>query len=203
VEEGVAFCPHCQAPQIRVLAPEPGVISSPLPEQSPPLPASYPASSHPSVIDWQHALRAAGLAVLIATVPLTFVFGAPLGLNIMAAGFLSVALYRRRIPVPISASVGFRLGAVSGALGFGVLAILFAAADPILHSWQKIRDLMLDRVQQSMAATQNPQAPEVMEFLKTPAGMVLALMLMFIGFLIFSGLGGLLGAMLLGRRTRS
>ena len=45
-------------------------------------------------------------------------------------------------------------------------------------------------------------AAEVHVMRSLTAGMVLALMLMFIGFLIFSGLGGLLGAMLLRRRAR-
>ena len=98
VEEGVPFCPHCSAPQIRVVVAEPA-----------PLPAlaaaeaglgSLPAAQTVPVLalpmQWSQALRPCLLAALVASGLMS------LGLHpfvaMLSVGFLAVIFYRQRRP---------------------------------------------------------------------------------------------------------
>ena len=133
-------------------------------------------------------------------------FGA-FGLGMLAAGALSVVLYRRRNPVAnLTAGMGARLGAVSGVLGFGIFAILTSVEVVVFRSGGQLRAALLEAVQQSAARSSDPQAQQLLEYLKTPQGlalvMVLGLIVMFAAFLLFSSLGGALGAALLRRKER-
>jgi RNA polymerase subunit RPABC4/transcription elongation factor Spt4 len=186
VEEGTAFCPQCNSPQIRVAVPEgaPGAgvagISTP---------ASYAVSVGSQSLDWGLALSVAALADLLAVALVIVLLGAPFGLGLLTAGFLTVVFYRHRRPFTrLTAGIGMRLGAVSGSLGFGLLF------------WQRVRQSLLEGLQQAAARNPDPQAQQALEFFKTPAGMVVALIGMFLGFLLLSSLGGMIGAMLLRRK---
>ena len=142
------------------------------------------------------------LAVVIAAIPLTLLVGAPLGLSMLVAGFVSVMIYRRRFPFALSAKMGLQLGAASGAIGFIILAIAVAATENVLHGWAHAREWIVNRVEQSAAGSPADQVQLVVDFFKSPAGMVIAIAMLFVGFLIFSGVGGALGALLLRRRQR-
>jgi hypothetical protein len=131
-------------------------------------------------------------------------FGA-FGLGMLAAGALSVVLYRRRNPAAnLTPGVGARLGAVSGALGFGIFAILTSIEMVVFRSGGQLRAALIEAVQQSAARSSDPQAQQLLEYLKTPQGlalvMVLGLIVMFLAFLALSGLGGALCAALLRRK---
>jgi hypothetical protein len=118
----------------------------------------------------------------------------------LIAGFVSVMIYRRHFPFPLTAGMGLRLGAASGAIGFGVLAVGIAASERSIHGWAHLREWVLNRIQQSATGTPADQVQMVIDFFQTPAGMFIAVVMLFIGFLIFSGLGGALGALILRRR---
>ena len=123
----------------------------------------------------------------------------------LAAGTLAVVFYHRCNPgANLSAGAGARLGAVSGALGFGILTIVFAFGTAVLHTGGELRQKMLDAVQQAASRSSDPQAAQAVEFLKTPQGlvvaMILGLILTFVAFVFFSGLGGVVGAALLRRK---
>lgn len=200
VEDGIAFCPQCNAPQIRVG----GDAEIPLPGTAPlpPLISSASATS----IQWSQALPSAALAGLIAAV-LMFIPLGGFGLGMAAAGVLAVIFYRRRNPAgEITAGTGARLGAVSGTLGFGVFAVFTAIELLVFHRGGELRAAMLEAIQQSAARSSDPQAQQLLDYLKSPAGMALmmgvGLMVMFVVFLIFSSLGGALGAVLLRRKNR-
>ena len=127
------------------------------------------------------------------------------GLGMLAVGALSVLLYRRRNPAAnLTPGMGGRLGAVSGALGFGIFAILTSVEMLVFRSGGQLRAALLEAVQQSAARSSDPQAQQLLEYLKTPQGlalvMVLGLIVMFVAFLVFSSLGGALGAALLRRK---
>jgi len=66
VEDGIAFCPQCNAPQIRIAASEavthPGTAS----EMTPAQPTYYASAPQASGIQWSLALPAAALAGLVA-----------------------------------------------------------------------------------------------------------------------------------------
>jgi hypothetical protein len=102
--------------------------------------------------------------------------------------------------------MGARLGAVSGALGFGIFAILISIEVVVFRAGEDLRKTLLEAVRQSAARSPDPQAQQMLEYLKTPQGlalvMVLGLIVMFLIFLIFSSLGGAVGAALLRRKDR-
>lgn len=167
---------------------------------APPVPTAGVGISTATGIQWPQGVRAAALAVLVAAVPLTFL-GVPLGLGMLASGFFSVIFYRRRTYfVRLTAGLGARLGAVSGALGFGVLMLLLALSDPAFHSWEKLHQTMLDIIERSLALNPNPQGDQVVAFFKTPEGFTVAMIMMLVAFLISSAVGGALGAVLLRKK---
>ena len=200
VEDGTAFCPQCNAPQIRVNGSFPEGVSGPeFSTQT----ATYAGAT---AIQWSQALPSAALAGLIAAVLMFIPLGA-FGLGMIAAGVLAVLFYRRRNPLgTLSPGMGARLGALSGMLGFGIFAVLTAVEVLVFHSGGQLRAALLEAVQQSASRTSDPQAQQIFDYLKSPPGlalvMVLGLAVMFVVFLICSSLGGALGAVLLRRKDR-
>jgi hypothetical protein len=196
-EEGTAFCPQCNAPQIRVAAVETAPADS-IPEAI--RPGSY-SSRLTGTIDWSDALTAAALADLLAAVLIVLLLGAPLGLGVLAAGFFSVVFYRRRQPfVPLTPRVGAKLGALAGLLGYGLVAVSLAVGAIAFHSWEKIHQRIIEAIQQAAAHSPDPQARQVVEFFQTPAGFALFLVMTLAAFLISSSLGGAIGGAVLRRK---
>ena len=206
VDEGILFCQQCNAPQIRVAAGEAITIPAIDPELGIKSPESYTNTPQITALQWSYALPAAALAGLIAAVMMLIPVGA-FGLGMLASGALAVMFYRRRNPVAnVTPGMGARLGALSGALGFGIFAIFTAIEMLIFRSGGQLRDALLQAIQQSAARSSDPQAQQVLEYLKSPQGlalmMVLGFIMMGLAFLIFSSLGGALAAALMRRKDR-
>jgi hypothetical protein len=149
-------------------------------------------------------LPSAGIALLVAI--FIIAVSKSSGLGMLAAGFLSVVLYRRRCPAThITAGMGARLGALTGGLGFGVLVAILALWTA-LRSGKEIHDAFLNYIRENAAHTSDPRTQQVIDLVNTPDGfifiMVLSLILTLVGFLIFSSLGGAVGAFLLHRKDR-
>ena len=204
VEQGTAFCPQCRAPQIRVAVPETvtpsGITYDPAVSSLP----AYFGAPLTTRIEWSQALPATALAGLITAVlmmtPLAY-----FGFGMLIGGGLSVVFYRRRIPVAnVTPGMGARLGMVSGILGGGIFAALLSIGIMLFHAWDSVRAKLIEVVEQTAARNPDPQAQQALEFFKSPQGIVLLLTTALIGaliaFVIFSGLGGALGAALLRRK---
>jgi len=203
VEDGIPFCPRCSAPQIRVAGPEPLAPAATTPEVAIEHYATY-APPQPSTLEWAQALPSSGIALLAAV--FLILVGMPAGLGMLAAGFLSVVLYRRRCPVThVTAGMGARLGALTGVLGFGAAAAILALWTAF-RSGREIHDAFLNYIQQYAARSSDPHMQQVLELFNTPEGftfiMVLSLIMTLIAFLIFSSLGGAIAAFLLHRKGR-
>ena len=196
VEDGTPFCPQCSAPQIRV-----GVIESAAAEGSAEITVA-PAAGHAgsTAIEWLHGWRSALIAVAVA-LGLTLL-GTPVGLGLLVAGFLSVLLYQRRLGAGnLSAALGAKLGALTGILGFGLGLILSLIA--VKRSGKQLQPTVLNMIQEY--AAHDPRLPQVIDLFKTPEGfavtMVVGLGMLLVAFLLFSSLGGALGALLLRRKN--
>jgi hypothetical protein len=167
--------------------------------------ASYPSYSPVGKIQWGQAVPVTIQAGLLAAVLLMF----PLGIfGLLLAGGIAVALYRRRTSgFPVTAGMGGRLGAATGAATFVMFTILGAVQVAFFHTGGQLRDLMLDAVRQAAERNSDPQAQQVVEYLKTPAGMavsmVFGLAAMFFFCLILSAVGGAVGAAWFGRKRTS
>ncbi len=199
VEDGTPFCSHCGAPQIRVGIAYGEDVSQP----NAPIPVAHYGPVN--AIQWSQALPSSALAGLIAAVLMFIPLGA-FGLGMLAGGFLAVFFYRRRVPLPISPSLGAKLGAASGILGFGIFAVLMAVEVLVLHTGGELRAALLQALEQSASRTSDAQAQQVLAYLKSPSGLALVMGLglafLFVFFLILSSLGGALGAAILRRKER-
>jgi len=211
VEDGVPFCAHCGAPQIRVTITEPlpaTALSSDEPahlEHAGPLRQELPGMARAVV--WSQALPQCAAAALLATLALL------LGLTFPAAaitgGFLAVVFYRRRhIETVITTGLGVRLGAACGLVCFLIFGIFTAVASTATDVRAKFQAQMLDAAQRWAAShSADPQTKAVLDSLKTPEG--LAMMMVFAGiaifllFIVLAGIGGALGGVFFSRRDRS
>ena len=100
--------------------------------------------------------------------------------------------------------MGTKLGALTGALGFGMLAAALALWTAF-RSGKEIHDAFLNYFQQNAAAQgSDPRVQQVIELFNTPEGfafiMIFSLIMTLVAFLIFSSLGGAIGAFLLHRK---
>ncbi len=212
VEEGVPFCPHCAAPQIRVVIAEPAPSSAAFGPAAAAAPdaAALPASQTVPVLalpmQWSQALKPCALAALLASLLMT------LGLNpfvaMFSVGFLAVVFYRHsRREIAVKASAGAGLGALGGLLWFAMSSILEALMVIVLHKGPELRNELIGKIQQAASQTSDPQALAVFERLKSPGGleflMLAGLVLAFLAAIVLGGLGGALGSAILGRRDRS
>jgi hypothetical protein len=204
VEEGTPFCSHCNAPQIRVAGPEslatPGAA---VPQVAIEEYASR-AAPLPTALEWPQALLSAGIALLVAIVIIVVSKSTPLAM--LAAGFLSVVLYRRRCPAAhVSAGMGARLGALTGALGFGVVGVTLAIFT-LFRSGKEIHDAFVTYIQQAAAQGGDPRFQQVIDLLNTADGftfiMIFTLIMTLVAFTIFASLGGAISAFLLHRKER-
>jgi len=209
VEDGTAFCPHCSAPQIRVAGAEAAVQQgvAAIPETGFTQPRPQGEASQLTGIGWRRALPSCALAGLIAAIFMVMPLGASFGLGMLASGFLSVLFYRRRVPgADPRPGMGARLGAASGVLGFAIFGVLSVLEMAFFRSGGELRGALVQAVEQAAARNVDPQAQQMLQYLKTPQGlvvvMILGLIVMFFAFLIFSTLGGVLGAAMLRRRER-
>jgi hypothetical protein len=75
------------------------------------------------------------------------------------------------------------------------------------RSAKEIHDAFLNYIQQNAAHTSDPRMQQVIDLFNTPDGftfiMVLTLIMTLVAFLIFSSLGGAVGAFLLHRKDRT
>lgn len=211
IEEGTPFCAHCGAPQIRVAIAVPSMQPTLAGDDtsgadygvargSPPIPVLTVPVLWSSAV--QPCALASGVALLLTLLGLN-AFVAALG-----AGFLAVALYRRRsLGSAIRPATGAKLGALSGLFFFGLSTLLEALAVAVLHKGAEIRGEMLDKVHQAATRYPGPEVQPFLDFVKSPGGltflMVASLIFGFLAFLALSGLGGALSAAFLGRRDRT
>ena len=210
LEEGRPFCPHCAAPQIRVLVAEPISTAMPLADaatEGVALPASETMPVLALPMQWSQSAQPCALAALIAAFAMVLKLMVPLVATI-GAGFLAVAFYRRRNPeLAMNARTGMRLGALCGLFCSGMTAILAAIRVAILREGGDIRNALLDIVRQTAARYPDPQFQAALDFWRSPAGLMfmLAVLLIFalLVFVLLGGLGGALAGSVLGRRDRS
>ncbi len=211
MEEGRPFCPHCRAPQIRVLIAEPDAATAAIRRDISAIPAAtvgLPASQTVPVLavpmQWSQALKPCTLAAVVTS--LLMLVGLNPFVGMLMVGFLAVVFYRLGSPeASIRPSAGARLGALSGLICFALASIVEAVAVLALHKGAEIRQALLTTINQAAARTSDPQALAMFERFKSPEGLE-ALMIFGILFGLVAGVmlaaltGALGGAVLRPRR---
>jgi hypothetical protein len=211
VEEGVPFCPHCSAPQIRVVlaepAPQPLAFAATTSPDSAALPASQTIPVLALPMQWSQALRPCALAAMIGTL-LIFLGLFPF-VATFCVGVLAVISYRQRSPgTRVKAGIYVKLGALAGILCSGIISSLFALAVTVPEIRTKMQEQSIEGAQRAAAwFPGNPSIQALMDQLKTPQGFVNALIawcvVLFVLSALAGSLGGALGGAILGRRDKS
>jgi hypothetical protein len=174
-----------------------------IPELERPVPPPLPMASIPQIpaIGFHNgpavriALLTGVLSVVLSTllgelrVPGAFVPG------LVAAGFLAVFLYRRRTGERLSIIHGAHLGWIAGLFGFLITTVLLtiivmALSDPTVLAAMK---------EQLKVSPAGPDVNQVIETLRSPSGIFVALLVSFTLFTVLPAFGGALGAKFLDR----
>jgi hypothetical protein len=107
----------------------------------------------------------------------------------------------------IKAATGAGVGALGGLLWFAMSSILEAMIVIFLHKGPELRNALITKLQEAASQTSDPQVLSVFERLKSQGGleflMLTGLVFAFLASIVLGGLGGALGAAILGRRQRS
>jgi hypothetical protein len=206
IEEQVAFCSACGAPQIRVSRP---------PELLPEVPAlpeveitaeqlagvTTPADLvGRSGIQWKSFARTA--APLAALTGMFTVIRPPLGFFILLPASLMVAIYiyRRTRPAPMRGGQGARMGALMGLLSFTFFLVFFLVA--IYLNQPKYREVIVSKVHEIAAQNTDPHAQPMLQWFATTDGLI-AFTIMFLAtiliFFLVIGMGSGALAVILGR----
>lgn len=217
LEEGRPFCPHCGAPQIRVLVAEPAAGALGEAAAGVALPSSLPATETVPVLavsgTWSQGLKPCALAATVGILLMCLRLH-PL-MAMFSAGFLAVVFYRQsRSSVAITPTTGGKLGALSGFFGFALMALLVAFSVMVPEIRTKLHDAiieshkeLIESAQQYAAAHPDTQVQATLDQMKTPEGLVMTLIVSGLLFLILSvvlgALGGVLGGGIFGRRNHS
>lgn len=211
VEEGVPFCPHCSAPQIRVVVTEPPASPAlaatgmaPVGDGTAVLPMAQASAGLP--LRGAHILRPCALAAIVACVLVM------LGLNpfvaMVGAGFLAVVFHRQRLPgTPSNAVAGAGIGALGGLMFFVFSAAFMALASAFPEFRAKFREQLIENAQKWAASRPaEPQIQAALDQLKTPEGFLMSMILAAFIFLIIcpliASLGGALAGAVFGRRSK-
>ena len=210
VEEGIPFCPHCSAPQIRVIVAEPAPVPAVHSEISVGLQgqAALPASQTVPVLavsmEWSRAIKPCALAAMVAC------FLMALGLYPFVAmftvGFLAVIFFRLRAPVAIKVASAAGIGALGGLLWFAVSAVFAVLALTVLNKGPELKNELIAKLQQAATQTTDPQVLALFEKFKTPGGLevliVAGTLITLVSAIVLAGLGGVLAGAILGRRDK-
>jgi len=143
-------------------------------------------------------------AALLSSLPV-LTFGCFIWLFV--AGAWTVRMYQRRAPaLPLRPGMGLRIGALAGAFAFVITAIMSTVL--FATEGDQLRKIMEEQINGRMAAAPDPRSQEMMrQFiarLNTPEGLATlflwVLVVIAVIFVVFSALGGAVGASFASRR---
>jgi hypothetical protein len=141
-------------------------------------------------INWLEALRSAALGGILLAIALTLPMASPL-LLMLAAGGLTVVLYLKRSPAPITRGLGARVGAIGGLLAWVILAIFFSLE--LAAGGGRLMAVLREAIRDQIASNSDPRAQQVLETFNSPGGMatvVLFGMLLFLVVVLLCGAAG-------------
>ena len=210
IEEEVAFCSACGAPQIRVSRPTeqlPEDLSLPEVEITPERLAAATQANlvGRSGIQWKSFARTA--TPLAAFTGMLTVILPPLGFFIVLPASLIIAMYiyRRNRPAPMRGGQGARMGALMGLLSFVFFAVFFLVA--VYLNQPKYHEIIVGKIQEIADQNTDPQAQPVLQWFATSNGLI-TFTIMFLAtvliFFLLIGMGSGALAVTLGKaRNRS
>jgi len=208
VADGEPFCKNCTAPQIRVVMPGAVDDGSPLDGEPAPPPAAisgrivFPAGHLPPFAVWKSAFFGGMIATLLMFV-LSALTGAGSGFFFFASAFFggmfAITLLRHYTGASVlRAGQSFRYGALSGLFNWIYLAIDRVVMWCTPASRAELEKAMQAQMANAMASNPDPQArqwlSEMSQFMMTPGGLILVLVIGLVFCMLIAGLGGMLSA---------
>jgi hypothetical protein len=212
LEESGMFCPHCGAPQLVVETADPG---------APPQP-TLRLRGDPNRVQWRAAITSA--LVIAIPVGLLSALTGYYSLFVLAGGFATIALYRRRCAGLADGRIGWRVGAILGmasaVIAAGTYAARLVVLRYLLHDGKSIDQIFQQAAQidadywMKASAQQGPQQEQVVHAIKavtafflSPDGHVamqlLTTLVMSLGMVLFAAVGGSFAGWLQSTRARS
>jgi hypothetical protein len=191
------FCHKCGKPQFEMLADEPAEVVAPVV-------AEPVVALPPPPVSWRNpaAVRAASLAGALTSLLILLPLPPPINalwafVILVAGGFWSVHLFRKRTRIEVSVRSGARLGWMAGLFSFLVLLVVFTINLVLITAVDDLREGF-------NAALRNSGPPEAVEqyqaLLSSPGGMaalIFGALLMCFFLPLCSTIGGALGAKVL------
>jgi hypothetical protein len=180
IEEQVAFCSACGAPQIRVPQPEP--LSEPSSENPALSQVELTADQIAMVsgvpanlvgrsgIQWKSFIRTA--APMAAFTGILTVLVPPLGFFILLPGslILSIYIYRRTHPAPLRGGQGAQLGTLMGFLSFAFFAIFLIGI--FFLSPAAYQASIIESIQQLASWYPDQQVQQLQQLVATREGLI-------------------------------
>ena len=194
IEEQVAFCSACGAPQIRVSRPSEQLSEIPaLPGMEITAEQLVAVKTPADLVDrsgiqWKSFARTA--APLAAFTGLLTVLAPPLGFFILlpASLILSIYIYRRTRPAPMHGGQGARMGALMGLLSFIFFAAFFLVA--VFQNQPEYREIIVNKVHEVVAQNPDRQVQQTLQWFVTTDGLIaLTVMILAVILLVFLVIG--------------
>ncbi len=194
------FCHKCGKPQFEMVEVEPEEpVAPPVPvvqiePQPPPAPLDVgfrnPVAVRIGLVVALLSFVASALSGPILVLPLFW---------LLAAGFLSVYLYRRRTGSSLSLRSGARMGWMTGLFAFIILLVMLTTVVVAVSNPSMAAELL----SQMRARGADVNAEHMVEAFQNPSGIAEILLVSFVVFTLFPTLGGAIGAKFLtGRPSR-
>lgn len=159
-------------------------------------------------MDWKSARRAALIAGIIGGLGSLVPVGIFIAFWMLAAGGISITIYRRSTPhSQVRPIDGFRMGAMTGFIGFLFNAVLTSIGMLSAGTRAQLRTALNETFKNMTANNADPVAQQTAQnlaaWISTPSGMatlfVVGLLFLGIFLVIIAGLGGAVGASLFGK----
>lgn len=180
------FCHKCGKPQREILEPE---IAAPVPVAPVPAPAGPPPRPM-AAVGFRNPV-AVRIALLVGVAAM-FCSWLPL-LNWLAGGFFAVFFYRRRTRHFLNVGAGVQLGWITGVIMFTMWSIVY--------SFLGLSGKLAEQLQEQIKAlpSRDPSFLQAAQYLASPAGMLILLVIGFVFITCLSMAGGAIGAKIVGR----
>lgn len=140
------------------------------------------------------AIYAGGIGFILSLLPTGPILALPV------AGWLSVSFYTRMARSSLRTQEGFRLGALAGLVAFVMMLVVGMIAMTLPGAKTQLHQALLDSANRVHAM--NPDLPpeQLVNYMLTPAGMIVSLLFTCVVLVVLAGLGGLLSTVVSGRR---
>jgi hypothetical protein len=209
LHEGDRFCPHCGAQQLVV---EPSEAST---QQQP----AQRQRNDPNLVQWPAAITSALLVAI--PVGLLSALAGMSSLFVIAGGFATIALYRRRSAAFTDGRIGWRVGAILGiasaliataadATRMIVIRYLMHDAHAVDEQFQSVAQQMADQALKSNNQAMQ-QAPQLVHawanfWLSADGHAAIQLLtagIVSLGMILFAAMGGAIAGRVLAARPRT